>query len=64
MASKKESYWEGHEKDFELLGNIYRVVKSLDQKVESLLEEIHDFVEAGSEDYEKDYWEENGNGFF
>lgn len=63
MASKKEFYSGRRDIESEILIGIYGVAKSIDQKVESLLEEIHDLLEARSEDYDKGYWEENGNGF-
>ena len=50
----------------DLLGGIYRVVKSIDSKVEELLDKFHDAVEDTHKDYFPDnYWDSNHmNGFY
>ena len=43
-----------------MVGGIYRVVKAIDAKVESLLDEIKEMIEMKSEDSWGDYWNDNG----
>jgi hypothetical protein len=49
-----------------VLGGIYRVVKSVDDKVEEILDEVWEGLEASREDYFPDhYWDNNHqNGYY
>ena len=64
MVSKNERTRDSEGVDRRLLGGIYRVVKSIEEKVESFLEELSEFAEAKSEDYYLNgSWDEHANGF-
>jgi hypothetical protein len=61
MVSKEERPNESEESGYRILSGIYRVVKSIDDKVEGFLEEIREFAEARSEDhYKNGFWDEQG----
>ena len=64
MVSKKERTNEYEDPKYGIIGGIYRVVKSIDDKVEGFLEEIREFAEMRSEDYfdRNGFWDENGCG--
>ena len=63
MVAKYEGSNVTEERGYRLLSGIYRVVKAIDNKVESFLEETRGFAEARSDDsYRSGYWDENGNG--
>lgn len=64
MVSKKERTEEYEDPKYGIICGIYRVVKSIDDKVEGFLEEIREFAEMRSEDYfdRKEFWDENGYG--
>ena len=66
MTSEHEENPEYENRKLDVLGGIYRVVKSVDNKVEEILDEIREGLEASREDYLPDhYWDNNHqNGYY
>jgi len=65
MTSQNEEDREYEEKKTQVLGAMYELMKTIDDKIEEILDEIRDALEASRGDYyHSDFWDRNNsNGY-
>ncbi len=61
MTSENEYQENGTDKGYSLIGGIYRVVKSIDEKMETVLDETRDWIESGEEN---DWFGREGRNYY
>jgi len=61
MTSENENNGNYQDKKIGMIGGIYRLARSIDEKVESLLNAVEEAIESNQEDYFLPRrWDENG----
>jgi len=64
MTSREEGFEEPEDKKIYLMSGIYRVVKSIEDRVETLLDELREAIESRNGDYflndQWDHYDPNG----
>ncbi len=61
MTSETENNGKYQNRKIEMIGGIYRLARSIDEKVESLLHAVEDAIDASQEDYfPPRNWDGNG----